>query len=426
MRSLNIGIIGVGVVGSAVVKILEQNKALISARAGAEFCLKKGVVRDIAKAKKRLGDYVIPLSTDINDVLEDESIDVVLELMGGVHDAYEVAKKTLQKGKALITANKAMLAYHRFELEQIAGDIPIGFEASVGGGIPIIRTLKDGLGSNHILALNAILNGTSNYILTQMFEHNKSFANALKEAQDLGYAEADPTLDINGYDAGAKLLILASLAYGINAVPEDILIEGIEGITTDDMEFAKEFGYVIKLLGIAKRQDDTLELRVHPTLINRDCMIGKVSGVMNGISVLGDCVGESMYYGAGAGGEATASSVISDLIEIARDTHSSMLGFSESIQTSLSLKAPKDILSKYYIRLYTQDKPGVLSQIAQILGDNHISIKAFLQKEHQDKGVAKLLFSTHTSKELDINNALAAFTSLSSVLSEPYKIRIQD
>ena len=203
MRSLNIGIIGVGVVGSAVVKILEQNKALISARAGAEFCLKKGVVRDIAKAKKRLGDYVIPLSTDINDVLEDESIDVVLELMGGVHDAYEVAKKTLQKGKALITANKAMLAYHRFELEQIAGDIPIGFEASVGGGIPIIRTLKDGLGSNHILALNAILNGTSNYILTQMFEHNKSFANALKEAQDLGYAEADPTLDINGYDAGA-------------------------------------------------------------------------------------------------------------------------------------------------------------------------------------------------------------------------------
>ncbi|WP_394989868.1 homoserine dehydrogenase, partial [uncultured Helicobacter sp.] len=357
MRSLNIGIIGVGVVGSAVVKILEQNKALISARAGAEFCLKKGVVRDIAKAKKRLGDYVIPLSTDINDVLEDESIDVVLELMGGVHDAYEVAKKTLQKGKALITANKAMLAYHRFELEQIAGDIPIGFEASVGGGIPIIRTLKDGLGSNHILALNAILNGTSNYILTQMFEHNKSFANALKEAQDLGYAEADPTLDINGYDAGAKLLILASLAYGINAVPEDILIEGIEGITTDDMEFAKEFGYVIKLLGIAKRQDDTLELRVHPTLINRDCMIGKVSGVMNGISVLGDCVGESMYYGAGAGGEATASSVISDLIEIARDTHSSMLGFSESIQTSLSLKAPKDILSKYYIRLYTQDKP---------------------------------------------------------------------
>ena len=426
MRSLNIGIIGVGVVGSAVVKILEQNKALISARAGAEFCLKKGVVRDIAKAKKRLGDYVIPLSTDINDVLEDESIDVVLELMGGVHDAYEVAKKTLQKGKALITANKAMLAYHRFELEQIAGDIPIGFEASVGGGIPIIRTLKDGLGSNHILALNAILNGTSNYILTQMFEHNKSFANALKEAQDLGYAEADPTLDINGYDAGAKLLILASLAYGINAVPEDILIEGMEGITTDDMEFAKEFGYVIKLLGIAKRQDDTLELRVHPTLINRDCMIGKVSGVMNGIRVLGDCVGESMYYGAGAGGEATASSVISDLIEIARDTHSSMLGFSESIQTSLSLKAPKDILSKYYIRLYTQDKPGVLSQIAQILGDNHISIKAFLQKEHQDKGVAKLLFSTHTSKESDINNALAAFTSLSSVLSEPYKIRIQD
>ena len=351
MRTLNIGIIGVGVVGSAVVKILEQNKTLISARAGAEFCLKKGVVRDVAKAKERLGEFAIPLSTNIDDVLEDEGIDVVLELMGGIDEAYRVAKKTLQKGKALITANKAMLAYHRFELEQIARGIPIGFEASVGGGIPIIRTLKDGLGSNHILALRAILNGTSNYILTQMFDYGKSFAQALSEAQNLGYAEADPTLDINGYDAGAKLLILASLAYGINAVPEDILIEGIEGITSDDMEFAKEFGYVIKLLGIAKRHENTLELRVHPTLISQDSMIGKVSGVMNGISVLGDCVGESMYYGAGAGGEATASSVISDLIEIARDTHSSMLGFSESIQSSLTLTSRKDIRSKYYIRL---------------------------------------------------------------------------
>ncbi|WP_394951715.1 homoserine dehydrogenase [uncultured Helicobacter sp.] len=426
MRTLNIGIIGVGVVGSAVVKILEQNKSLISARAGAEFCLKKGVVRDVAKARERLGEFAIPLSTNIDDVLEDESIDVVLELMGGIEQAYQVAKKTLQKGKALITANKAMLAYHRFELEQIAQGIPIGFEASVGGGIPIIRTLKDGLGSNHILALRAILNGTSNYILTQMFEHNKSFAQALQEAQNLGYAEADPTLDINGYDAGAKLLILASLAYGINAVPEDILIEGIEEITSDDMEFAKEFGYVIKLLGIAKRHKDTLELRVHPTLISQDSMIGKVSGVMNGISVLGDCVGESMYYGAGAGGEATASSVISDLIEIARDTHSSMLGFSESIQTSLTLKSREEILSKHYIRLYTQDKPGVLSQIAQILGDNHISIKAFLQKEHEQKGVAKLLFSTHTSAESDIANALKDFHSLPSVLTQPYRIRIED
>lgn len=426
MRTLNIGIIGVGVVGSAVVRILKQNKALISARAGAEFCLKKGVVRDIAKAKERLGECSIPLSTNIDDVLEDESIDVVLELMGGINEAYEVAKKTLQKGKALITANKAMLAYHRFELEQIANGIPIGFEASVGGGIPIIRTLKDGLGSNHILALRAILNGTSNYILTQMFDHHKSFAQALQEAQNLGYAEADPTLDINGYDAGAKLLILASLAYGINALPEDILIEGIEGITSDDMEFAKEFGYVIKLLGIAKRHEDTLELRVHPTLISQDSMIGKVSGVMNGISVLGDCVGESMYYGAGAGGEATASSVISDLIEIAREAHSSMLGFSESIQTALTLKAREEIRSKYYIRLYTQDKPGVLGQIAQILGDNRISIKAFLQKEHEQKGAAKLLFSTHTSTESDIANALEAFKSLPSVLTQPYTIRIED
>lgn len=430
MRTLRIGLIGVGVVGSAVAKILHKNNMLISARAGANFHIVRGVVRDIAKAKKALNGIDLELSTDIDSVLNDESIGVVIELMGGVDLAYEVAKKALMNKKAFITANKAMLAYHRYDLEQIANGLPIGFEASVCGGIPIIRTLKDGLGSNHIIAIKGILNGTSNYILSQMFESGKDFHSALKEAQDLGYAEADPTLDINGMDAGHKLLILASLAYGVNVAPKDILIEGIEEISSDDMEFAREFGYVIKLLGIAKviknanaTHKQSLELRVHPTLIPSNSMIGKVSGVMNGISIVGDCVGESMYYGAGAGGEATASSVIADLIEIARDSHSFMHGFSKSIESGLELS--KDIISRYYIRIYTQDKPGVLSQIAQELGAHHISIKAFLQKDSTN-GVAKLLFSTHTSTESNINAAIQAISKLPSIVDKIVKIRIEE
>ncbi len=426
MKKLNIGIIGIGVVGSAVVRILEQNKALISARAGVEFVIKKGVVRDLQKAKKLRILEESKLSTDLDSVLEDKEIDIVIELMGGVELAYEVAKKALQNNKALITANKAMLAYYRYDLANIAKELPIGFEASVGGGIPIVRTLKDSLVSNHILAIRGILNGTSNYILSQMFNHNKDFASALKEAQNLGYAEADPTLDINGMDAGHKLLILATLSFGINALPEDILIEGIEGITPDDMEFAREFGYVIKLLGIAKREGQCVELRVNPSLIPKNSMIGKVDGVMNGISIVGDCVGESMYYGAGAGGNPTASSVIADLIEIARDTHSSMLGFSGKFDDMPLLKPIEEIRSRYYIRLYTQDKPGVLSQIAQILGQNNISIKALLQKEHDTRGVAKLLLSTHTSKESDITTALDSLQKLPIIIDTPYKIRIED
>lgn len=431
MQTLNIGIIGVGVVGSAVIRILEQNKELICARCGVNFIIKKGVTRNIEKSKKALNGIHIPLENDIDCVLNDESIDVVIELMGGVELAYQVAQRALTQKKAFITANKAMLAYHRASLKQVAKSTPIGFEASVGGGIPIIRALKDGLCANEILAIRGILNGTSNYILTQMFEENKNFQDALKEAQNLGYAEADPTLDINGMDAGHKLLILASLAFGIDALPQNIIIEGIEGITSDDMDFAKEFGYVIKLLGIAKRDKQALELRVHPTLIRKDSMISKVGGVMNGISVVGDCVGESMYYGAGAGGEATASSVIADLMEIARnwrgkqESCADILPQSKNTKSTITLKKPNEILSRYYIRLYTQDKPGVLSKTTQILGQNNISIKVFLQKQGDEVGVAKLLFSTHTSKESDINNALKALEDLDSILQKPYKIRME-
>lgn len=431
-QPLVVGIIGLGTVGSAVASLLVRNQGIIKARAGREIMLKKAVVRDMSKAQAKIAKLgiVLPLSTRIEDLLEDAEIDVVIELMGGIELAYDIAQRVLRANKAFVTANKAMLAYHRYDIQPLAKDLAIGFEASVCGGIPIIRVLKDGLSANHIVGIRGILNGTSNYILTQMLHHRQSFSDALKDAQALGYAESDPTLDISGGDAGHKLLILASLAYGINALPEEILIEGIEGITPDDMEFANEFGYVIKLLGIAKKTDSCIELRVHPAMISKDAMIAKVDGVMNGISVIGDCVGESMYYGAGAGGEATASSVISDLISIAQGKNSVMLGFKQPIESensqSFALKNIEDIYSRYYIRLYAHDKPGVLGQISQILGNHNISIKAFLQKETADKKIAKLLFSTHHNYEREIKDALNELEKLDFVTQKPYKIRIED
>lgn len=420
MREIKVGVIGAGVVGSSVIKILQENQELISNRIGARLIPTKAVVKDLTKKR----DINIALSDDINFILEDESIEIVIELMGGVEQAFEVAKKVLEKNKSLVTANKAMLAYHRYDLQKIKKNHPIGFEASVCGGIPIIKALKDGLAANHILSLRGILNGTSNYILTQMIQNAMSFDDALKQAQTLGYAEADPTLDIDGSDAGHKLLILASLAYGIDAKPQDIIIEGIEKINASDIAFANEFGFVIKLLGIAKKIDNEIELRVHPVLIDKDKMIAKVDGVMNGISVVGDRVGETLYYGAGAGGDATASAVISDLIEIARGKNSAMLGFEKS-DNSLKLRDKGKIQSRYYIRLSAYDKTGVLAKISSILSKNNISIQAFLQKQAKD-GIAKLLFTTHISQESSIHNALSEIDSQDFIESKSFFIRIDE
>ncbi|MGE4471202.1 MAG: homoserine dehydrogenase, partial [Sulfuricurvum sp.] len=266
-----VGVIGVGTVGRAVVQILEENKNIISARAGDEIVVKSGVVRNLSK----VSDLSISLSQNPQDILNDPEIDIVVELMGGVDLPLEIVKKALQNGKAVVTANKALLAYHRYELQEIAGDIPFEFEASVAGGIPIINALRDGLSANHILSIMGIMNGTCNFMLTKMMNEGAAFGSVLAEAQRLGYAEADPTFDIGGFDAAHKLLILASIAYGIDAKPEEILIEGIEGITQADIAFAKEFGYTIKLLGIAKRDGAEVELRVHAALVDEEAMIAK-------------------------------------------------------------------------------------------------------------------------------------------------------
>ena len=420
---LKVGIVGLGTVGSSVVKILKENEKIISARAGVKIVPSIGVARDIKK-HQNLG---IVLSDNVDDILEDESIDLVVELIGGVEQAYKIVKKALQKGKSVVTANKALLAYHRYELQQLADGKGFGFEASVAGGIPIIKALREGLSANRILSIKGILNGTCNYMLTKMINDGVSFDEVLKEAQELGYAEADPTFDIGGFDASHKLLILASIAYGIDAKPEDILIEGIEGITKEDIFFAKEFGYNIKLLAIAKKLKGKVELKVHPALIKKEQMIAKVDGVMNGISVVGDFVGETLYYGAGAGGDATASAVVSDIISIARGDASPMLGFKKLISfDDLSLVCSDDIKSEYYVRMSVVDEIGVLSKTSAIFAKFGISIDSFLQKSSKNQERTTLLFSTHKCKESKIKDALKHIETLDFVKEPPAMIRIED
>lgn len=422
---INIGIIGLGTVGSAVVNVLDTNKDLIKARCGKELVVKRAVVKNINKKR----DVNIPISDDVNDILNDDEIDIVVELMGGVDESYEVITGALRQGKSVVTANKALLAYKRQDIQQIAGDIPFGFEASVAGGIPIIKAMREGLSANHILWLKGIINGTSNYILTKMMTEGVGFESTLKEAQALGYAEADPTFDIKGFDAAHKLLILASIAYGIDANPDDILIEGIDFITTDDIEFAKEFGYAIKHLAVAKRVGSTVELRVHPALIKKSEMLAKVDGVMNGVSVFGDKVGELMFYGAGAGGDATASAVISDLIDIARNGTKGaqpMFGFKKPLEEGLVLSSSDTLESKYYIRLEVVDMPGVLAKVAKLFGEKNISFETMFQRPATLQGQALLLLSTHKSSELAILEALKEIEFLDDVKAKPVMIRIED
>ena len=418
---LKVGIIGVGTVGSSVVNILKNNADVISARAGVDIEVKCGIVKNLNKDR----GLDIKLSDNVDDILNDDEIDVVVELMGGVDDAFEVVKKALKGGKAVVTANKALLAYHRYELQEMAKEIAFEYEASVAGGIPIINALRDGLSANHIESIVGIMNGTCNYMMTKMSNEGVAYDAILKESQELGYAEADPTFDVGGYDAAHKLLILASIAYGIDAKPEDILIEGIENVTQEDIAFAKEFGYVIKLLGIAKKDNDQVELRVHASLINKDEMIAKIDGVMNGISVVGDQVGETLYYGAGAGGDATASAVVANIIDIARSGKGSpMLGFDRPMEgKKLTLKPLDEIKSKYYLRINVNDKAGVLAKITKIFEEYNISVETMLQRQSSNKS-ANLLISTHTAIEKDIQAMLNKLEDLSFINSRPVMIRI--
>ena len=418
---IKVGIIGVGTVGASVANILKDNADVISARAGVDIIAKSGVVKNLSKDR----GVDISLTDNVDDILNDPEIDIVVELMGGVEEPFEVVKRALGAGKAVVTANKALLAYHRYELQDLAKNIAFEYEASVAGGIPIINALRDGLSANHIESIMGIMNGTCNYMMTKMTNEGVSYDAILKESQELGYAEADPSFDVGGFDAAHKLLILASIAYGIDAKPEDILIEGIDNVRSEDIEFAKEFGYAIKLLGIAKKDGNEVELRVHACLIKQEEMIAKIDGVMNAISVVGDKVGETLYYGPGAGGDATASAVVANIIDIARSGKSTpMLGFDRPMEgDKLTLKPTANIESKYYLRVNVSDKAGVLAKLTKIFEAHSISIETMLQRPSVDAN-ANLLISTHLAKESDIQAMMAELEALDFVNSTPVMIRI--
>ncbi|MDQ7044899.1 MAG: homoserine dehydrogenase [Sulfurimonas sp.] len=418
---IKVGIIGVGTVGTSVAEILRDNADVISARAGVDIIVKSGVVKNLNKDR----GLDILITDNVDDILNDPEIDIVVELMGGVDEPFKVVKRALESGKAVVTANKALLAYHRYELQEIAKDIAFEYEAAVAGGIPIISGLRDGLSANHIESIMGIMNGTCNYMMTKMEQEGVAYADILQVAQDLGYAEADPTFDVGGFDAAHKLLILASIAYGIDAKPEDILIEGIDNVSQDDISFAKEFGYAVKLLGIAKKDGDEVELRVHACLIKQEEMIAKIDGVMNAISVVGDKVGETLFYGPGAGGDATASAVVANIIDIARSGKSTpMLGFDRPMEgTKLRLKPTANIESKYYLRINVSDKAGVLAKITKIFEENSISIETMLQRPVNEDS-ANLLVSTHTAVESNIQNMIKTLESLDFVTARPVMIRI--
>lgn len=419
---MNVAILGVGTVGSSVIKILQKNKDLISARAGKEIIPIVGTVRDLNKDR----GVDIPLTDDIKSVLNRDDIDIYIELMGGVEKPFNIVSEILKKKKPVVTANKAMLAYHRYALQNLAKDTPFGFEASVAGGIPIIKALREGLSANRVEKIVGILNGTSNYILTDMMQNNSNFEDVLKKAQSLGYAEADPTFDVDGIDAAHKLLILSSIAYGVHGDPEDILVKGIRKISNEDIFFAKEFDYTIKLLGISKITDGKAELRVHPALINKDRIIAEVDGVMNAVSINCDALNESMYYGPGAGGDATASAVIADLIDIAKGNKNPMLGYAQNFK-KMELIEQKNIQTKYYLRVKVEDRTGVLASITNVMSQNNISIDSFLQKP-RNKGEkhTTLYFTTHLSLEANIKRVMGILENFEFVLNRPFMIRIEE
>lgn len=424
MQSYKIAIIGLGTVGMAVAKKLEEHKKSLEQKTGIKIEIKKAIVRDVSKYPP----LPFELSERLEDALEDDEISMVVELIGGVEYPFEIAKKVFEKGKAFVTANKAMIAFHSKELMELCKGLPFGFEASVCGGIPIIEVLRDSLSANEILGFEGILNGTSNFILTQMFEKKQDFFTALCEAQRLGYAESNPSLDINGGDAGHKLLILAKMAYGIDVGFDDILIEGIEGVKLEDLQCADELGYCIKLLGIAKKENELLDLRLHLALIPKGGNLSSINGVKNAINLKGDCVGELFLCGLGAGGDATASSVIADIVHIVRLRESKVyptpvFGYFSS-NSSLKLKAKGEISSKYYLRFEVSDRLGALAEISAILADSEISVSEIVQKSNGERALISLI--THLAKEEKMQKALSKIAKLDCMLQTPYKIRIYE
>jgi homoserine dehydrogenase len=431
MPDIGIGLLGLGTVGAGVLKIFQQHKAALEAKAGCRLLMQAVATRDVTRPREGLTLSDWPLTTDVERGLGDPGIAIVIELIGGLEPARTYLLRAMAAGKHVVTANKALLATHGRELFEEARrrGVLLGFEAAVAGGLPIIRALRDGLVANRILSIHGIVNGTSNFILTKMTDEGRAFGEVLREAQAAGYAEADPTLDIEGIDSAHKLQILASLAFRTAVDLKEIHTEGITGVTAEEIANARELGYRIKLLGIAKVTDDALEARVHPTMIPAESPLASVSGVFNAIVVSGDAVGDQMFYGRGAGQMPTASAVWSDAIEIARRAAYQHEALPEDLPLigagGLRLRPMEEIRSAYYLRVMAQDRPGVLAQVAGALGRHQISIASVLQKERSGVAAVPVVMMTHEARERDMRGALEEIDRLDVVAGRTVMLRVE-
>ena len=433
MKPINVGLLGLGTVGGGTLTVLRRNAEEITRRAGREIRVLRAAVRNLDKAKALAGD--LPLTTNPFDVVDDPDIDIVVELIGGLEPARELVMRAIANGKHVVTANKHLVAKFGNEIFAAAQarGVMVAFEAAVAGGIPIIKALREGLTANRIEWLAGIINGTSNFILTEMRDKGAAFEDVLKEAQRLGYAEADPTFDIEGIDAAHKLTILSAIAFGIPMQFDRAYTEGISKLTREDVQYAEELGYRIKLLGIARRAENGIELRVHPTLIPERRLIANVDGAMNAVLVQGDAVGPTLYYGAGAGAEPTASAVVADLVDVTRlhtaDPHHRVphLAFQPDQLADTPILPMEEVRTAYYLRLRAFDRPGVLADITRILADSNISIDAMVQKEPAEgEEQVSIILLTHITVEKNVNAAIAKIEALDTVAGKVMRIRLEE
>ena len=431
MNPLRVGLLGLGTVGRGTFNVLQRNEEVIRRRAGRGIEIAQIGVRDVARARAQIGDGV-PLTQNLLDVVSNPDIDIVLELIGGIEPARELVLAAIANDKHVVTANKALLALHGNEIFDAARrmGVMVAFEAAVGGGIPIIKALREGLTANRIEWIAGIINGTSNFILSRMRDTGAPFGDALRQAQELGYAEADPRFDINGTDAAHKITILAAIAFGVPIRFDAAHVEGIEKLAAEDIRYAEQLGYRIKLLGITRLTKAGVELRVHPTLVPAGRLLANVEGAMNAVLVKGDAVGTTLYYGPGAGAEPTASAVVADLVDVTRmhtadpEDRVPHLAFQPDSLVRLPWLGIADTVTSYYFRMRVADQPGVLADIARILADCRISIDALFQREPAEgEHQADVIMLTHEALERDVNTALQRIEALDTVLAPVIRIR---
>ena len=433
MNPVKIGLLGLGTVGSGTLTVLQRNADEIARRAGRGIVVSHASVRSRARLEG-LTTQDIRLSEDPRTVVDDPDVEVIVELIGGHEPAFELVMRAIENGKHVVTANKALIALQGNEIFAAAQrkGVMVAFEAAVAGGIPIIKSIREGLAGNHIRWLAGIVNGTGNFILTEMRDHGRDFADVLAEAQRLGYAEADPAFDVDGIDAAHKLTILGSIAFGIPLQYDRVYMEGISGVTRDDVTYAEELGYRIKHLAIARRTNGHVELRVHPTLIPERRLLASVDGVMNAVVVHADALGPTLYYGAGAGAEPTASAVVADVVDVVRtltgdpENRVPHLAFKPDQIADLPVMPVEDVETAYYLRLQAADRPGVMAQVSRIMGDLDISIEAILQKEPgPGETTVPLIMLTRRVVEKRINEAIEQFEALDSIIGKVQRIRVE-